>query len=70
MDPIYEKIARYEKAFDHYQKREFLEAKPIFEELIAFHQDGPSITMLERTNTYLEKGCPDNWEGHYRATEK
>ena len=70
MDPIFEKISKYEQAFNFYQSRKFNEAKKIFEELIQSHDDAPSKTLLERINSYLENGCPDDWEGHYRATEK
>ena len=65
-----EKIAQFELALWLYQSRQFEDAQVIFKKLSEFYKDGPSITFLERTNEYLKNGCPADWQGHYRATEK
>jgi adenylate cyclase len=65
-----EKITRYETAFGLYQAREFQIAADEFNRLITEYQDGPSITLLERAEDYIAKWCPQDWQGHYRATEK
>jgi adenylate cyclase len=67
---VLSKIARYETAFGLYQSKEFKFAADEFRRLIAEYQDGPSTTLLERAETYIKNGCPDDWQGHYRATEK
>ena len=63
-------IQHFESALTLYRDRKFNESKAIFEDLIAQYNDAPSKTFLERTNNYLANGCPDDWIGDYRATEK
>ena len=56
------KIVRYETAFGLYQSREFKLAADELQRLITQYQDGPSITLLERAQNYITKGCPDDWQ--------
>ena len=67
---VLNKITRYETAFGLYQAKEFKFAADEFRRLITEYQDGPSITLLERAENYIANGCPNDWQGHYRATEK
>lgn len=65
-----DKIAHFEVALGLYQTQHFAEAKKIFAKLIETDNDGPSKTFLSRTEDYLKNGCPADWNGDYRATEK
>lgn len=63
-------IAHFEVALGLYMSRHFEEAKKIFEKLVETRDDGPSKTFLKRAEEYIRKGCPEDWKGDYRATEK
>ena len=69
-DTELDKIAHFEVALGLYQTRHFEEAKKIFTRLIETHDDGPSKTFLQRCEAYIKNGCPPDWKGDYRATEK
>jgi hypothetical protein len=68
--PTREKIQTFERAFHLYQNREFSAAKALFQDLVESYADKPAMTFLERTENYIKNGCPPEWNGHYRATEK
>lgn len=65
-----DKIARFELALGLYQSRQFQESLKIFKDLAERYEDGPSATFADRAESFIRNGCPEDWAGHYRATEK
>lgn len=62
-------IASYKEGLEKYRGSDFEAAIAIFEPL-ATAGDGPSKTMLERAQGYLEAPPPEDWDGVYTMTSK
>jgi len=64
-------VAQYLKGLDLYKQRSYTDAIAEFEKALAIDpKDGPSITYVNRCNTFLENPPEDDWDGVYTHTEK
>ncbi|PIV90431.1 hypothetical protein COW46_02900 [Candidatus Gracilibacteria bacterium CG17_big_fil_post_rev_8_21_14_2_50_48_13] len=60
----------FERAFLHYQGKDFLTARDVFESIHATFGDAVSAMYVHRCNTYLEKPPAASWDGVYVMTSK
>ena len=66
-DLVYE----FEKALSLYKNAEFAQAKAGFESCLSiFNEDGPSLTYINRCQTYVETPPDADWDGVFELTEK
>ncbi|MEI6206857.1 MAG: adenylate/guanylate cyclase domain-containing protein [Desulfuromonadales bacterium] len=63
-------LPHFEKALDMYRAQDFAGAKPLFEELAASRNDGPSRLYAGRCDEYLAAPPSPDWDGVYVAKNK
>ncbi|MCX7769705.1 MAG: adenylate/guanylate cyclase domain-containing protein [Proteobacteria bacterium] len=63
-------IKKYEEAFSLYLKKDFFEAKKIYEELYLRFNDYPSFVFLERCENYIKNPPESEWQGVFDAKTK
>jgi adenylate cyclase len=65
----YDRIQKFEEAFDIYQNGEFEKASLLFEKIVKKYQDDPSKVFIERCKKY--KNNPEKWNnGVYKMETK
>lgn len=69
--PFPEVIKLYEKALVEYRKRNFKNAKLLFENVLEVSpEDGPSHTMLARCDLFIENPPDNDWDGTFTMQTK
>ena len=70
-DKTYSMIEKYYKGLELFQERRWQEAIDAFKKALKIvSDDGPSLTFIERCQTYMKEPPPKNWDGVYRLTSK
>ena len=65
------KLARFEAGLGLYYKRDFTQARQVFEEILAADpSDAPSTTYVKRCEELSQVSLPDDWDGVYTLTSK
>jgi adenylate cyclase len=62
--------ARFGEGLALYRARRFAEARPIFEEVAAEHDDGPAKTYVKRCQLFEEEPPAADWDGVWHMKEK
>ncbi|WP_439647449.1 adenylate/guanylate cyclase domain-containing protein [Brucepastera parasyntrophica] len=61
----------FNQAVDAYQKRQFKEAYLLFDKCLKLDpEDKPSRIFINRINTLIKEGIPENWTGVINLTSK
>jgi len=67
----YKYIDFFQNALNEYRKTNFDKATLLFNEVLKIkHNDGPSLTYLNRIEILIQNGVEDNWDGVYEMKTK
>jgi adenylate cyclase len=70
-DATLKKITRFEEGLALYHRKQFSQARSVFEEILAADPaDAPSTTYVQRCEELAQVSLPDDWDGVYTLTSK
>ena len=66
-----EAVEIFHSGIDYFETKDWERAKKSFNQVLKIlPEDGPAVTFLKRTETYIQTPPPDNWDGVFNLTSK